>query len=245
MSKKFKTSIVMDPGANISMTTGSYFANLISAVTIDDLGIECDGLADFSGATRLLLPTGLSSTEGTVSYDNARDRVAYRNATNAVYLGPLVDQRTTDVTGINSTTLVTGMTVTLPTTGVYYFQVQAKLSLLTAEAVAGFAVRGTMQTSAYNWVSAYGGINSSIVSSTQASGGSGTTIPSATGGTVLFSPKTPAVGEFNNTRDSFAIISGTFTCSTAGTCLFQFSRTGGTGTISIKAGSIVRVEQVS
>lgn len=153
-------------------------------------------------------------------------------------LEALLDQRTTDASAISSTTLVSVLSVTLPRTGTYRFEALVTMTNTGAVGRPGFALGGTSTASAWRWVSQAAHYNTAT--GTQAGSGSGTTYPGSTsGGALVNSDWTTTTGH------SGVHIRGTVTVTVAGTLDFRFSEASGSGSVNVKAGSIVTVNYVS
>lgn len=150
----------------------------------------------------------------------------------------LFDQRTADAAGISSTTLVSVLQVTLPKTGTYVFDALVTLTNVTAVGRPGFALGGTATATAWRWSS--GTVHYNSATASQATNTSGTTYPAATAGTAIVN------SDFTTTTGhSYVHIKGTVTVSATGTLQFRFSEASGSGTVSVKAGSMVTVSYIS
>lgn len=159
------------------------------------------------------------------------------NASDVNKLEALIDQRASDASAISSTTLVSVLTVTLPRTGTYRFDAMVVLTNITNVGRPAFALGGTSTASAWRYATKTQHYNSATAS--QAGGNSGTTYPGSTSGTTIVN------SDFTTTTGHSAVlIRGTVTVSAIGTLDFRFSEGSGTGTVSVKAGSMVTVNFV-
>ena len=148
-----------------------------------------------------------------------------------------MNQRTTASALINSTTLATLCTVTLPNVGTYYWELDGSLIGDAVASSVGFGLQGTCTASAWRWT---GGllIPPAGASAATWANASGTTLPAATGGTTVGN-KDVATAQIGFR------ITGTLTITAVGTLIAAMSRTVGTGTFTVQPGTIFRVEQIS
>lgn len=147
---------------------------------------------------------------------------------------PLYVQLTADAAAITGTGLVAVMTFTIPWTGTYVFDGLITLTNTVAAGRPGLGFGGTCTTSAWRWAGQVTHYNSAT-----ATGGSvpqsGTTAP-ASGSQISSADWTTTTGF------SAFQVKGAFTVSATGTWTVCFSEASGTGTVNVKAGSMVTVQ---
>lgn len=153
------------------------------------------------------------------------------------YLATLYDQLTADAAAITTTTLVTLLTVTLPTAATYAFDLQAALSHGTAVGRPGFALGGTSVPTAWRWVGHTTHYNTATAS--QGMNASGIAYPASTAGTAIVNSDFTTTAGFSASR-----IRGTISVSAPGTLTFRFSEATGTGAVNVKAGTMVTVNLI-
>lgn len=150
----------------------------------------------------------------------------------------LYDQRTTDAAAVASTTLVSMLSVTLPTTGTYTYDCMIVFTNTGAVGRPGFALGGTSTPTAWRWCSQLNAFNTG--SGSRGFNLSGTSFPGSTSGQELSNGDLADTTGFCTVR-----IVGTVTVSAAGTLTFRVSRTSGSSNINVKAGSIATAVLVS
>lgn len=154
------------------------------------------------------------------------------NASDVNKLEPLMDQRASDASAISSTTLVSVLSVTLPRTGTYRFDMLVPLTNTGAVGRPGFALGGTSTATAWRWASQTVHYNTATAS--QATTASGTSFPGSTSGTALVNSDFTTTTGFSGVQ-----MRGTVTVSAVGTLDFRFSEASGAGSVNVKAGAIV------
>jgi hypothetical protein len=145
-------------------------------------------------------------------------------------------QLTADTSAISSTTLVATHTITLPSTGTFFFDSEFLMTNTGSAGRPGFALGGTATPTAWRWAAHVTGFNNAA-----ASGGNtlaGTSFPGSTSGSALIAVDWSTTGGFSAVR-----ISGTFTVSVVGTITFRFSESSGSGSVFVKAGSWASVQR--
>jgi hypothetical protein len=151
---------------------------------------------------------------------------------------PLVDQRTAATANITTTTLVTALTVTVPATGTYVFDLLAPFQQMTANGRPGFALGGTSVASAWRWAAITQPATS--VTGLHGASGNGTTWPAATAGGALVAGDVAFSTAYAGTQ-----IKGMFTIATAGTVTFRFSQTSGANPVVIREAAMVTVQRTA
>lgn len=147
---------------------------------------------------------------------------------------PIVDQRTTAAAAVTTTTLAAVLTVTLPAAGTYYYAAKMMVTQTGAVGRPGFALGGTSTATAWRWVSTV--VPFAATSGMQGQGTNGTTYPAGTAGTAL------SGSDWANTSGYVGVdIAGTVTVSVAGTLTFRLNQTSGSGSVTCREGSIVKV----
>lgn len=148
---------------------------------------------------------------------------------------PLVDQRTSALASITTTTLATALTVTVPV-GTFAFDLLAPFQQTISNGRPGFALGGTSTASLWRWASVTQPATS--VTGLHGATGNGTTWPGATSGGALVAGDVAFSNAYAGTH-----IKGNFTITVAGTVTFRFSQTSGTGPLIIRDSSMVMVQR--
>lgn len=146
----------------------------------------------------------------------------------------LYNQATADAAAITSTTLTSVVSVTLPRTGTYSFDLMIPFTNTVATGTVAFGLGGTSTASAWRWTSQVSPYNSAT--GLQAGNGSGTTYPASTSGTALINSSLAI-----STGYCSVIIKGTVTVTATGTLTFRLATAGGGNSINPKAGAFVAV----
>lgn len=164
---------------------------------------------------------------------NAQD-AATKAYVDSVLWTPQANILTSPTATINSTTLVNGPVITIPTAGTYWFCGDVGIVGNGTDCVLGIQLSGTMTTTAYRFMANFTSLNA--VANDVSTNTSGTTLSTAglSWGSQGISP-----------GQQGGHISGTFTASVVGTCAIAMSRISGTGTFTIRSGSNIFVQRLS
>lgn len=143
-----------------------------------------------------------------------------------------VDQRTSDASAITTTTLSSVLSVTVTRTGTWEFDALIAFTNTGAAGRPGFALGGTSTPTSWRWVAST--VHYNTATGSQGSTGSGTSYPGSTSGTALVASDLTTTTGFSTVH-----IKGTVVLSAAGTIQLRMSEASGSGSLNVKAGSMV------